>query len=68
MKVFATPRLDAAHLTSYLRARAVARLARAADRAAAVRVERDDSQARDRVHHAEDAESMHTSFWILHAR
>jgi hypothetical protein len=69
MKVFVTPRLDAVHLTSYFRARAAARLARAVDRAAAVRVEREDPQTCDRIHHADDdAESTHTSFWILHAR
>lgn len=67
MKVFATPRLDAAILTSYFRARALARMSRAAKRDA-VRDQARDVQVRDRIDQSDPAASTNASFWILHAR
>ena len=65
MKGFTMPRLDAASLTSYFRARSVDRMRRAADTTDALRLglER-DNVLRDRIRHSDDT----PSFWILHAR
>jgi hypothetical protein len=65
MKDFTMPRVDAAGLTSFFRARAIDRMRRSADRAASLQrgIDRDDA-LRDRIHHADTS----TSFWILHAR
>jgi hypothetical protein len=65
MKDFTMPRVDAAGLTSFFRARSIARMRRSADRAASLErgLERDDA-LRDRSRHADTT----TSFWILHAR
>lgn len=60
MKVFATPRIDAAK-TSYLRARTVDRMLRAADRTAAFRARLDsETTLRDHIKRADCV--------LLHAR
>jgi hypothetical protein len=65
MKDFTMPRVDAAGLTSFFRARSIERMRRSADRTASLQrgIERDDA-LRDRIRHAETT----TTFWILHAR
>ena len=65
MKGFTMPRLDAASLTSYFRARSIDRMRRNADTADALRlgIERHNA-LRDRIRHSNDT----PSFWILHAR
>jgi hypothetical protein len=65
MKVLVTPPLPAANVAAYLNARVLARLLRIR---LAARVEPEDAQARDRIHHAGTSESTNASFWILHAR
>jgi predicted RNA polymerase sigma factor len=67
MKYFATPRRDAADLAAFFRARAIDRLRRKADNAAALKRNLDrDAQLRDRLRH-EDSPGT-SQFWILHAR
>ena len=69
MKVFATPRTDAAELTSYFRARAIDRMRRAADRTAALKARLDhNGELRDRINYADRTTGTNPSFWILHAR
>jgi hypothetical protein len=69
MKVFSTPRRDAADLTLFFRARAIERLRRAADRTAEIKARLNQGvEPRDRVNHADRASEMDASFWILHAR
>jgi hypothetical protein len=65
MKDFTMPRVDAAGLTSFFRARSVERMRRSADRTASQqRGIEGDNALRDRIRHAETT----TTFWILHAR
>ncbi|HYZ16466.1 MAG TPA: hypothetical protein VE591_08700 [Candidatus Acidoferrum sp.] len=66
MKVLVTPRPNAVELIPRLGARvALARLFRTRF---AARAQRREAQMRDRIHHAEPAQSTNASFWILHAR
>ena len=69
MKVFATPRLAAADLTSFFRVRNLEALQHRADRKATLQARLDpDAELRERVHHADRVSPAHQSFWILHAR
>jgi hypothetical protein len=69
MKVFPTPRCDAADLTLFFRARAIDRMRRAADRTAEIKARLNhDVEPRDRINHADRASEANASFWILHAR
>jgi hypothetical protein len=65
MKDFTMPRVDAAGLTSFFRARSIERMRSGADRAASLQrgIERDDT-LRNRIRRAD----MTNTFWILHAR
>ena len=65
MKGFTTPRLDAADLHVFFRARAIERMRRKADRAASLRrgLDREDG-LRNRVRQADES----CSFWVLYAR
>ncbi len=69
MKVFTTPRFDAANLTSFFRVRNLEALRHRADRKATLQARLDpDADLRERVHQADRASSANPSFWILHAR
>ena len=68
MKVFTTPRVAAADLTSFFRVRNLEALQQRADRKAALQARLDpDADLRERVHHA-DRMPAQRPFWILHAR
>jgi hypothetical protein len=69
MKAFATPRFDAAGLTSLFRARNLEALQRRADHTATLHARLDPSaELRERVHRADRIAPANPSLWILHAR